>query len=211
MMTVTDRLLDRYRSWRDGVDYAVIDPEIRDLCAGINQHQDLETLSSCQGHYREEDVRESTRSGPAGPYVIVEHDEPGDDLEEMFGQLEDCIEELDEGAEGHRGFLVRQLYPAGSYPPERKRVDRLLHPVLETEPSEPPAGIRERYGGAVELVRDETQIVDSGDVGQYMDADSLQHRSTVIDFQELEDGMPDDLEEERDWILDRLTTFFREL
>ncbi|MDY6777151.1 MAG: hypothetical protein SVU32_00670, partial [Candidatus Nanohaloarchaea archaeon] len=106
-MTVLKKIREWYWSWRDSIDYSEIDPEIQELCACINHHPDMETLSSCQGHYRKDDVKKSTRSSSAGPYIIIGHPEPGEELEKTFEQLEKHVEEVDDDVGGHNGFLVR--------------------------------------------------------------------------------------------------------
>ncbi|MDY6777150.1 MAG: hypothetical protein SVU32_00665, partial [Candidatus Nanohaloarchaea archaeon] len=102
-----------------------------------------------------------------------------------------------------------QLYPAEAYPYETKTVDRLLYPTQEPSPNEVPQAIEEQYGDAVELVRDDTQVSDEN-LEQYLELNDLEHRTTVIDFQDLEQEHPERLEEERDYIVNQLTAFFRE-
>lgn len=204
----------------DGIDYSAIDPGIRDLCRAINAHDEFSTLNSCQGHYAPEDVEDSTRSGPAGPYVIFKHPDPATDVvvDATLQDLEETVRDCDADAAYHSGALVKQLYPDAE---EAQLYGRSAYTVTHPyRASNVPTVWMERfgdYGDAVELVLDEGRCsgLDRG-TPMTQDVDDAAHYASVIDLQAFsdrrvehaiengEEGLVDVLEAERDHILDRI-------
>lgn len=205
----------------DGIDYSAIDPGIRDLCQAINAHEAFATLNSCQGHYHPEAVEESTRSGPAGPYVIFKHPDPAEDdaVARMLQGVVDAVQELDADATYHGGALVRQLYPGTE---EAELYGRSSYTVTHPyRPSNVPQEWQKRFGDAgeaVEVVIDDggCRGVDASTPDPNTELGDTTYCASIIDFQaftdaavghDLETGTEtviEALEEERDHILDRL-------
>lgn len=170
------------------MDYSVIDPRIRDLCRAINQIDGFKTVSSCQGHYRPDAVEASTRSGPAGPYVIFSHPDPATDarVERMLGDLAAVVAELDAEAAYHGGAVVRQLYTTHDAERHGRSAYTVTHPYRERNVPGDWAEQLDGYGEAVELVLDDggTRGLDAVTPDPTAEVGDVAYRASVIDFQE---------------------------